>query len=104
MEEVIKHIADEDEIKAFHVWISELCDPDSLIVQHCQEEKFAQVTEIVATVATKEVLDQKADGQRLIQSLASKYASLANFCQHDLSFKKQIKILGLPKTRRSVQR
>ena len=33
MEQILEHIADEQEIKIFHQWISDLCNPDSKIVQ-----------------------------------------------------------------------
>ena len=36
MEQILQHIADEQEIKDFHAWISQLCHPDSPVanVQH----------------------------------------------------------------------
>ena len=44
MEQVLQHICCEDEIKTFHQWISELCNPDSRIVQH-SSDKFKTITE-----------------------------------------------------------
>ena len=45
MEAILQHIADEAEIDEFHKWISDLCDPDSKLVQNTKDKYFKQVEE-----------------------------------------------------------
>ena len=47
MEAILQHIADEAEIDEFHKWISDLCDPDSKLVQNTKDKYFKQVEEEV---------------------------------------------------------
>ena len=91
MEQVLQHICCEDEIKTFHQWISELCNPDSRIVQH-SSDKFKTITEEQSMQKTGTATDFKdasttglmtstnlesatGDGQNLLRSLANKYVS-----------------------------
>ena len=92
MEQVLQHICCEDEIKTFHQWISELCNPDSRIVQH-SSDKFKTITEeqsmqksetatdfkdaSTTGLMTSTNLEQSAtgDGENLLRSLANKYVS-----------------------------
>ena len=95
MEQVLEHICCEDEIKTFHQWISELCNPDSPIVQN-SSDKFKTITEeqSMQTMTFKDAsatglmtstnLDSvgttttapAVDGQNLLRSLANKYVSI----------------------------
>ena len=92
MEQVLQHICCEDEIKTFHQWISELCNPDSKIVQH-SSDKFKTITEEQSMQKTSETATDfkdasttglmtstnlesaTGDGQNLLRSLANKYVS-----------------------------
>ena len=47
MESILQHLADEVEIDAFHHWISELCDPDSQLVQDANDKYFKKIKEEV---------------------------------------------------------
>ena len=47
MESILQHLADEVEIDAFHHWISELCDPDSQLVQDANDKYFNKIKEEV---------------------------------------------------------
>ena len=95
MEQVLEHICCEDEIKTFHQWISDLCNPDSKIVQN-STDKFKIITEeqSMQTTTFKDAsatglmtstnLDSvgttttapAVDGQNLLRSLANKYVSI----------------------------
>ena len=92
MEQVLQHICCEDEIKTFHQWISELCNPDSRIVQH-SSDKFKTITEEQSMQKTSETATDfkdasttglmtstnlesaTGDGENLLRSLANKYVS-----------------------------
>ena len=84
MEQILQHIADEQEIKDFHAWISQLCHPDSPVanVQH-----FDQIlSDHQASLATNSPLDRKTStyldhagsGQRILRALANKFVSISS--------------------------
>ena len=96
---MLEHICCEDEIKTFHQWISELCNPDSPIVQN-SSDKFKTITEeqsmqtmtfkdasatglmtstnlnSAGTTAAAAATGTESDGQNLLRSLANKYVSI----------------------------
>ena len=87
MEQLLEHIADEDEILDFHQWIRILCNPDSDLVQNsdskfkaiCRSENISNVSaflpgkEATNGLMTSTDLDQGRDGQDLMKSLANRY-------------------------------
>ena len=89
MEQVLEHICCEDEIKTFHQWISDLCNPDSRIVQN-SSDKFQTITEeqnmqktttnfkdasATGLMTSTNLESATGDGQGLLRSLANKYVS-----------------------------
>ena len=95
---MLEHICCEDEIKTFHQWISDLCNPDSKIVQN-STDKFKIITEeqSMQTMTFKDAsatglmtstnlnsagttaaaaTGTESDGQNLLRSLANKYVSI----------------------------
>lgn len=83
MDQLIEHIANEDEIKIFHSWIGQLCDPNSKIVQHSQDNKFQAVLEqhqldlhLLKNASAQPMTHLDLDGQKLLRSLANKYVRI----------------------------
>lgn len=83
---IVEHIANEDEIKIFHSWIGQLCDPNSMIVQHSQDNKFQAILEqqhqdqdLLKNTSAQPMTHLDRDGQKLLRSLANKYVSQDQF-------------------------
>ncbi len=86
MDQLVEHIANEEEIKIFHSWITDLCNPDSKLVQDLQKHRFTQIASEVDPVLfpikndvpmlVTSTAQCDIDGKKLLRSLANKYVSL----------------------------
>ena len=80
MEQILQHIADEQEIKHFHSWISDLCSPDSPVPNVEQFDKILSQQKSVNTALTagKDVNLSSTchqEGQKVLRALANKFVS-----------------------------
>ena len=82
MEQILQHIADEQEIKDFHAWISQLCHPDSPVanVQHFDQilSDHHQAQATLEDRKTSTYLDHAGSGQRILRALANKFVSISS--------------------------
>lgn len=88
MEQILQHIADEQEIKDFHAWISQLCHPDSPVanVQHfdqIQSDHQAKLESLRANrkdnlSLTSTNQEHAGSGQRILRALANKFVSISS--------------------------
>ena len=84
MEQILQHIADEQEIKQFHSWISELCHPDSPVPNVRHFEKIASEHQAFNSVTglgsngkdLSSTHQQENGGQRILRALANKFVSI----------------------------
>ena len=79
MEQILQHIADEQEIKYFHTWISDLCAPDSPVPNVEQFDTIVNKHKVNSTLTTgKDVNLSSAchqEGQNVLKALANKFVS-----------------------------
>ena len=86
MEQLLEHIADEEEILEFHQWIRDLCHPDSSLVQGsgdkfqkiCDQDRehsllLSHAKNATDSLMTSTDLQDQDKGQKLLRSLANKY-------------------------------
>ena len=82
MEQILEHIADEQEIKQFHTWISDLCHPDSPVPNVDQFDKIVRKHEqnrpSMPTMGKDANLTSTCpqEGQRVLRALANKFVSI----------------------------
>ena len=92
MEQILQHIADEQEIKHFHGWISELCHPDSPVPNAQHFDKIANDHRALNTVSLGGGKDlssthQEHSGQRILRALANKFVSIPMVSKDNMLFK-----------------
>ena len=76
MEQILQHIADEEEIKVFHQWISDLCNPDYEIVLESRatfKTILDQTSRSRQSKCSTFESPSETEGHLLLRSLANKY-------------------------------